>query len=87
MSDVKAQQETAHMKTVKISHQPVTLKRLERALAIAAYRGAALSRARADLRSPGAGDRHYALQPWCVGQAKRLLESYGGAGGVKGAIA
>lgn len=72
------------MKTINIPHQPVTLERIERGLVVAAYLMELhgpwiapifekLERAAAAMRSSDDA----------AGRAKRLLEAYRTAGGVK----
>jgi hypothetical protein len=84
---LEPQKETAHMKTINVPHQPVTIERLERALAVVAYMMERdgpvlvpifekLERELAKMKS----DQD------AIGRARQLLESYGGAAGVKALI-
>jgi len=72
------------MKTINVPHQPVTLERLERGLVVTAYlmerHGLDLApifeKLEGELAAMRAGQD-------AVGRAKRLLDSYRTAGGVK----
>jgi hypothetical protein len=78
------EKETDHMKTVNAPHQPVTLERLERGLVVAAYlmelHGLDLAPIFEKLEREAEAMRS---SQDTAGRAKKLLDSYWTAGGVK----
>ena len=72
------------MKTINVSHQPVTLERLERGLVVAAYlmelHGPVMAPIFEKLEREAEAMRS---SQDAAGRAKRLLDSYRTAGGVK----